>query len=424
MTIASEIQRIQTNIANAYDALEAKGATMPATENTDNLVTTIDTISGGGGETVTATNNTGSAISTGDKVWVEYFSPTIERDDNIGSGTVYQDSDNGIIYMTGNGSRVARHGYLTNQAYIYDISGDLAPVQNGTFSATYQNGVLNQFFENNKFYVRNHSTSGYTVFSEDGGQSISGNYYIGAGLYSNRLNVYDENNNIIYTLSGYSNGEITHAYQVDANHIILVFTDDYTYPSWIHKIDIVNGTATVSSGINLYPYSRLYSPRLGFTSDGKYFIVSQRQIINVSTWSVISSPSVFSTVNDNYKPYFNNIGNILTSKCTDGYIRSFKYNTSDETWSEITEIAVQSSGYVGLCNAEGTILIYMASSDSDNASVNVKRSMEGELGWYALSFNNITQNTLTGFAQENIASGSSGDVKTLLPPEPASKKKD
>lgn len=41
MTIASEIQRIQTNIANAYDALEAKGATMPATENTANLANCI-----------------------------------------------------------------------------------------------------------------------------------------------------------------------------------------------------------------------------------------------------------------------------------------------------------------------------------------------------------------------------------------------
>lgn len=71
MTIASEIQRIQTNIANAYDALEAKGATMPATENTDNLVTTIDTISGGGGgDVITATNNTGSSITSGEKVWL------------------------------------------------------------------------------------------------------------------------------------------------------------------------------------------------------------------------------------------------------------------------------------------------------------------------------------------------------------------
>lgn len=71
MTIASEIQRIQTNIANTYDALEAKGATMPATENSDNLASTVATIPTGGGDTVTATNATGSAITAGDKVWLQ-----------------------------------------------------------------------------------------------------------------------------------------------------------------------------------------------------------------------------------------------------------------------------------------------------------------------------------------------------------------
>lgn len=44
MTIASEIQRIQTNIANAYDTAKAKGATLPAVENTENLASTIESI--------------------------------------------------------------------------------------------------------------------------------------------------------------------------------------------------------------------------------------------------------------------------------------------------------------------------------------------------------------------------------------------
>lgn len=44
MTIASEIQRIQTNIANAYDVLEEKGATIPATKNVANLADCILTI--------------------------------------------------------------------------------------------------------------------------------------------------------------------------------------------------------------------------------------------------------------------------------------------------------------------------------------------------------------------------------------------
>lgn len=47
MTIASEITRINNNIASAYTACNNKGATMPATQNSANLATTIGTISTG-----------------------------------------------------------------------------------------------------------------------------------------------------------------------------------------------------------------------------------------------------------------------------------------------------------------------------------------------------------------------------------------
>ena len=52
MTIASEIQRIKDNIADAYTSCQSKGATMPATQNSDNLADCIDSISGGGGSTL------------------------------------------------------------------------------------------------------------------------------------------------------------------------------------------------------------------------------------------------------------------------------------------------------------------------------------------------------------------------------------
>lgn len=44
MSILSEIQRIKTNIANAYTSAGNKGATLPATQNSANLSSTIDTI--------------------------------------------------------------------------------------------------------------------------------------------------------------------------------------------------------------------------------------------------------------------------------------------------------------------------------------------------------------------------------------------
>lgn len=46
MTVASEITRIKGNIEEAYTAASAKGATLPATENSDNLATCIGTITG------------------------------------------------------------------------------------------------------------------------------------------------------------------------------------------------------------------------------------------------------------------------------------------------------------------------------------------------------------------------------------------
>ena len=51
MSIASEITRIQGNISDAYTAASAKGATLPATQNSANLASTISTISGGGVDT-------------------------------------------------------------------------------------------------------------------------------------------------------------------------------------------------------------------------------------------------------------------------------------------------------------------------------------------------------------------------------------
>jgi hypothetical protein len=44
VSVASEINRIKSNIADAYTEAEAKGATMPATENSDNLADTVASI--------------------------------------------------------------------------------------------------------------------------------------------------------------------------------------------------------------------------------------------------------------------------------------------------------------------------------------------------------------------------------------------
>lgn len=44
MSISSEIQKLQTNLANSYEACNDKGATMPASQNFDNLPDCINSI--------------------------------------------------------------------------------------------------------------------------------------------------------------------------------------------------------------------------------------------------------------------------------------------------------------------------------------------------------------------------------------------
>ena len=72
MSIASEITRINNNIANAYTQCSNKGATMPATQNSANLANTISTISGGGGGTdyYNTTIDKTYSYSSGDQYWI------------------------------------------------------------------------------------------------------------------------------------------------------------------------------------------------------------------------------------------------------------------------------------------------------------------------------------------------------------------
>lgn len=60
MSIASEITRIKTNIANAYTSASNKGATLPEVRNSDNLASCIRNITGGGGDVVFAINQSSS----------------------------------------------------------------------------------------------------------------------------------------------------------------------------------------------------------------------------------------------------------------------------------------------------------------------------------------------------------------------------
>lgn len=69
MSVADQITSITSNLTNAYNALEAKGATMPIDKNIANLADTIDTVSGGGGP---SSDNPYGILTYVDKSGVEH----------------------------------------------------------------------------------------------------------------------------------------------------------------------------------------------------------------------------------------------------------------------------------------------------------------------------------------------------------------
>lgn len=62
MSITSEIQRIQGNISDAYNACATKNATMPVVQNSAYLADTINSITGGGGAVLIEKNITANGV--------------------------------------------------------------------------------------------------------------------------------------------------------------------------------------------------------------------------------------------------------------------------------------------------------------------------------------------------------------------------
>ncbi|MBQ0035517.1 MAG: hypothetical protein KBT35_01220 [Firmicutes bacterium] len=111
MSVNSEINRIQQNIEEAYDSLEEKGATMPASKNTNNLASTIDTIPTGGGVSDVRVNDV-SKVTDG--------IANIESTDSNDIDDIFHIKHK--ITLTNNGN--ATYGYVTINGTNVTAAGD------------------------------------------------------------------------------------------------------------------------------------------------------------------------------------------------------------------------------------------------------------------------------------------------------------
>lgn len=130
MSISSEILRIQGNVSDAYTAANAKGATMPVSQNSDNLASTIATIPTGSTPVIDTLNvtPTTSAQQITAPQGTDGYSPvnvsavTSSIDANIVAGNIKKDVQ--ILGVTGSyeGTTPTGTKQITSNG-IHDVAG-------------------------------------------------------------------------------------------------------------------------------------------------------------------------------------------------------------------------------------------------------------------------------------------------------------
>lgn len=376
MSIATAITAAQGRVADAYTAISNKGGTLPATQNLTNMPTAINSISSA--DIVTAINNSSSTVTSGDKVWLSEVGISGQSTSAINQHWAMSTSGNYVptvasykiypslvnsptSYTTGSTSVVdydvrTSPSYIPN--YIYGDSGCYSAQYNHVFACD-DNGVYGHTLDSanstvfktfvvgsNIVWTYNSSVSSYAF------HRMNRN---GITLIPNSTSANNTNNNYFYT-NGYLYKEPTKN----------SFYDRYDGSYRTYNLETGELGSETTFSINSlsdwwYPH---VSAIFGVTSDGKYIIGASRNPIQSSSMKlqfgkinslgnlskVSTAPSALSDFYDgtgtakslacSFNP--NNDLLILTEFNTANYWM-FKYNPSDESWSNVT--ADLSSGF-------------------------------------------------------------------------------
>lgn len=426
MTIASEITRINNNIAAAYTALSGKGATMPATQNSANLATTVATVSSGGGDTIMAINYTGAAIAQGDKVWLNKKANVSASSVSVTGGTSVSDT---VFPMdvTGNSVFYKRGAYY----YKYDITSTdtteivTNPEYDAGFYAVYYDNYNNMFVKtvavnasgvsdtgmicNQDNYAIEYKTTSssacnlYKIDKEDNfnitktwavssitgiesykrSYAIIGNkFYSKANSYNGKIGTIDDNSSTItmnYRTDGFLSYDIINS-TLDNKVAFAVkrFVDGSNYKGW-QEVKLIN----VNNDYTL----------------GSEFVSSNSDLNNL----LAQTPIYFT---------FNRVTGIL---CISQYgnrdtFGVFKYENNDFTTIALTFSTSQTlQGYYVMYSSADLSKIQFGS-----VLFNLAQTADGTYKAIPYTYSMGSQ-TLTGIANEAAANGASFEATTIIP---------
>ena len=427
MTISAKLQTINTALGDIKEAIISKGQTPSG--NITTYATAIGNIAGGG-ETIQATNQTGSNVSENDKVWVNSYYYEAGNSGRINVG------ENRSVAITANGSYVFQHQnlYSTNNVNlgtcISDV--DLYPIQ----MCDCPDGVTYSYC----------STTSYT----------QGMQRIDSGLGWSNTTLFPIKGTSEYALKKYDNyradkivkinpntGEILKTYTKPSEFTHISFSG--THSAYIGNdrfiVGVINGSGvsgvsgwyiiTLDDVNNTWTYTSTsilpsgYDRIVGVTSDYKYVLATTNRLIDTSSMSNVYDALDFPCTIDG-STYFDSKENVCQrhdgtlAYATGKNYKIVKYNPETQTWHQIsldyeTIMGNTDRYFYRACfeNGEVTRVFYSASNSYYNVDWKPTTTQGGyNLVKYGLE---TTNQTLTGFAAENINTGSTGEINITLP---------
>lgn len=428
MTIASEITRINGNIAAAYTAAGNKGATMPVTQNSNNLATTVASIPSGGGDTVTAINYTGAAIASGAKVWLNLKANVSANSVSVNGSLSVSDT---VFPMDVTGNSVF---YKRGASYYkYDISStDTTEIATnpeyvaGSYAVYYDN-YNNMFINTIAINASGVSDTGIICNQDD----YAIEYKTSSTTTCNLYKIDKENNFSItktWEVTGNSSVEsYKRCYAIIGNKF---YSKTNSYGGKIGTID--NNSATVSLSNRADSFSSY--DIISSTSDNKVAFAVKRFVdgSNYKGWQEIKLINVNNdyTLGSEFVSANSDLNNLLAQTqvyftfnratgilCISKYGNRdvygiFKYENNDFTTIALT--FTNTSGQTW----QGYYVMYASTDVSriqfGNMLFNLAQTADGTYKAIPYTYSMGSQ-TLTGVANEAAAAGASFEATTIIP---------
>lgn len=451
MSIADQITRIKNNIAASYAECSAKGATLPATENSENLPNTIASISSGttinnqnktftengtytadagytglgtvtvnvsgggaGGDSITYTNITGATIAKDDKLWINTTATTTEK------ASVQLGSSAAHVIQTSN-PNVA---ITTNQLY------------------TLQNGE----------YVK--SSLAKTITMNEVGIDKNGLLYSSNALYNIENNIFYNGFFTAYIGNGYCFSNSGYIYKVDvANPVnilntyrVIIDNTNYMIDGWCFEDDIIIGFCArnrssiiwkLNSDTSVFnklkslnldaiiPIGQFSEQKIGWglkgtsykdLNLGAYRYSRNGDDINVEEIPATEFPEDMRPMFTEQPSYvfWNEQTLTLTASwasTTPNKVLIFKYINGE--WINKTPVISEFVSGLGYITCDSSVSKIIVSGTATSTPI-IYDGNEKSAGYYAVPYLYSRKETLIGKAQSDVAINQTGKATTIL----------